>query len=303
LWYPKTTKKRGDSFLDPDISANVKFKDSFFSKLFSEPERILKLYNALSSSKYPLNTPIEITTLENVLYKDRYNDLSFVLDGRLVVLIEHQSSVNPNMLIRLLIYLAKVYDKYIKEQNVYSSKLIKIPRPEFIVLYNGTDSYPDENILKLSDAFFNLPDRYKPNGSLELTVRVLNINKGHNEAIVDESAELYGYVVIVDEIRKNKASGMSLEEAVSKAVKDCANQNILSDFLAKYGGEVITMLYTEWNLEEYVAMQKKEYAEQVAHDKAITTAKKALDKGLSLNDAADLADLPLAEVEALVVVK
>jgi predicted transposase/invertase (TIGR01784 family) len=203
------------------------------------------------------------------------------------------------MPIRLLIYLAKVYDKYIKDQNVYSSKLIKIPRPEFIVLYNATDNYPDENILKLSDAFFDLPDGYKLNESLELTVRVLNINKGHNETIVDESIELHGYVVIVDQIRKNKASGMSLEEAVAKAVKDCANQNILTDFLAKYGGEVITMLYAEWNLEEYVAVQKKEAVEQTK----LATARKLLKKGMSPEEVAEINDLPLAEVEALVIVK
>ncbi len=282
--------------MTPDIPVNPNFKDSFFTKLFSDPESILTLYNALSDSHYAPDTPIEITTLENVLYKGRYNDLSFIIDGKLVVLVEHQSSINPNMPTRLLIYLAKVYDRLIKSENIYSSRLVKIPRPEFIVLYNGTEDFPDEATLKLSDSFFELPAEHRPSGSLELTVRVLNINKGHNEAIVRESTELDGYVAIVDEIRKNKASGMTLEDAVAKAVENCIDQNVLTGFLERHGGEVINMLYAQWNLDEYVAVQKAE----AEYDKAVVTAQKALEMGVSLEQAAKLADLPLDEVKVLI---
>ncbi|MDR1674574.1 MAG: Rpn family recombination-promoting nuclease/putative transposase [Oscillospiraceae bacterium] len=278
--------------------ANTKFKDSFFTKLFSEPETILKLYNAVSGNGYPLDTPIQITTLADVFYKGRYNDLSFIIDGKLVVLIEHQSSVNPNMPIRLLLYLAKVYDRLI-QKNVYSSRLIKIPKPEFIVLYNGTETCPDESVLKLSDAFYEIPAEHKPNGSLELTAKVLNINKGHNEAVVRESTELGGYVDIVDEIRKNKESGLSLDEAVEKAVRECAGRNILSGFLERYGGEVLDMLYAEWNLEEYAAAQRYEGLLEGLLEGKLTTARKALKRGLKPIEVAEITDLPITEVEAL----
>jgi hypothetical protein len=285
--------------LNPNIPANANFKDSFFTKLFSEPESILNLYNALAGSNYAPGTPVEITTLENVLYRGRYNDLSFIIDGKLVVLVEHQASVNPNMPLRLLIYLAKVYDRHIRGRNIYSSRQVKIPRPEFIVLYNGTGDFPEEAVLKLSDLFFDLPEGHKQSGSLELTVRVLNINKGHNEAIVHESTELDGYVVMVDEIRKNRESGMSLEDAVARAVRDCAGRNILTEFLRRYGGEVINMLYTEWNWDEYIAVQRREAAEDAAKAAAKATAKKILAGGLSPEDAAEFTGRPIEEVKAL----
>ena len=277
--------------MNPNIPANTKHKDSFFTKLFSEPEKILKLYNALSQSQYPPETPIEITTLEDVFYKGRYNDLSFVIDGKLVVLIEHQSSINPNMPIRLLIYLARVYDKIVKNKDVYSTKPVKIPRPEFIVLYNGTSEHPPEKTLNLSDLFLEMPKEHKSSGELELSVRVLNINKGHNEAIVRESVELDGYVVIIDEIRKNRESGMTIEEAIAKAVKDCADRKILSDFLEKYGSEVINMLNQEWDLDEYITVQRD--------DKAVDIAKSMLQGGENPEKVAKYTNLPLERVYQL----
>ena len=298
-----------------DIRANDKYKDSFFTKLFSEPERILSLYNALSQSRYPLDTPIEITTLEDVFFKGRYNDVSFIIEGKLVVLVEQQSSINPNMPTRLMIYLGKIYDKHIKGKQIYSTQLIKIPRPEFYVLYNGTDAYPDEKILNLSDAFFDLPEGHKSSGSLELTVRVLNINKGHNEPIVQKSAELDGYVDIIDEIRKNQKSGMNLDEAVIKAVRDCKNRDILADFLEKYGGEVISMLYAEWNLDEYGTVRWEEgKAEGILEGKAkgraegraegilegiLKTAKSMLQDGDKPEKISRCTGLPLEQVYQL----
>jgi predicted transposase/invertase (TIGR01784 family) len=244
--------------VDLKTPANEKIKDSFFTKLFSEPKKILSLYNALSENNYPLDTPIEITTLNNVFFKGRYNDVSFIIDGKLVVLVEHQSSINPNMPIRMMIYLSRIYDGLVKNMDVYSTKPLQIPRPEFIVLYNGPKDYPIEKTLKLSDLFFDLPEKHRLNGDLELTVRVLNINKGQNTTIVKKSVELDGYIIVVDEIRKNKQSGMSNEEAVTKAIKDCVNQKILTDFLEKYGSEVINMLNDEFKLDEYGEIQRSD---------------------------------------------
>jgi predicted transposase/invertase (TIGR01784 family) len=281
--------------LKPNVAANANFKDSVFTKLFSETDKIIKMYNALSQSQYPLDTPIEITTLEDVFYKGRYNDLSFIVDGKIVVMVKHQSTISPNLPIRLMIYLGKVYDSCMKKQNVYSSRLIKVPRPEFIVLYNGKDDYPDESILRLSDAFFDLPEGHNSSGSLELTARVLNINKGHNQAAVQQSDELDGYVVLVDEIRKNKDSGMTLEEAVAKAVRDCADRNVLADFLEKYGSEVVNMLYAEFNVEEYGRTQREEGKTEGVLETAISMLK----EGLKPETVAKCTGVPLESVYQL----
>ena len=70
-------------------------------------------------------------------------------------LYEHQSSYNPNMPVRGLIYFAKLYQNYIDENelNVFSTVLKHMPTPRFIVFYNGTREEPDRKVLSLTDAF------------------------------------------------------------------------------------------------------------------------------------------------------
>jgi hypothetical protein len=86
--------------------------------------------------------------LEDALFNDHLNDISFVVGDTIVVLIEHQSTINPNMALRLLMYIGRIYEKIIAGRNIYSTKKIPIPHPVFIVLYNGTDPYPDEAIIR-----------------------------------------------------------------------------------------------------------------------------------------------------------
>ena len=167
------------------MSVNREYKNSLFTTLFNDAEKLLSLYNAVSGRDLPADTPVEIVTLEDILFNYRRNDVAFVLGDRIVILLEHQSSISANMPLRLLIYIARVYEKLIDNAAVYKSKLLKIPKPDFIVLYNGTDDFPDEKTLLLSDAYMDIPEDFIGfSGSLELEVRVVNINEGRNEAIV-----------------------------------------------------------------------------------------------------------------------
>ncbi|MDR2589259.1 MAG: Rpn family recombination-promoting nuclease/putative transposase, partial [Spirochaetales bacterium] len=126
------------------MRANTKYKASVFSLLFSEPALLRQLYCALAGVELPPDIPVTINTLKNVLFMDRVNDISFEIGGKLVVLIEHQSSINPNMALRLLLYITRIYEKIVESKNIYTSCLLPLPRPEFFVLYNGTAPYPDE---------------------------------------------------------------------------------------------------------------------------------------------------------------
>ena len=93
---------------------------------------MLELYNALSGSNYTPEIKIEINTLQGVLFLDAMNDISFTLDDKIVILIEHQSTICENVPLRLLSYIAKVYEKLTDKKAVYRQKLVKIPRPELI---------------------------------------------------------------------------------------------------------------------------------------------------------------------------
>jgi hypothetical protein len=86
-----------------EAKTNRKFKDSVFTLLFSEKSSLLELYNAIENTNYGCDTDIRITTLDDALFMEQINDISFVIDGKLVVLIEHQSTLNPNMPIRMLL--------------------------------------------------------------------------------------------------------------------------------------------------------------------------------------------------------
>jgi hypothetical protein len=238
------------------MPAKRKYKDSVFISLFSDKKRLLELYNAIEGTSYKNPNIININTLEGVLFPDRQNDISFTIGDKLVVLIEHQSSVNENMPLRFLIYISKVYEKIIDSDNIYKRDLIKIPTPEFIVLYNGVEKYPKEKILKLSNAFKLAGIKKAP--ELELTVRVLNINKGHNPKIEQKSKSLAGYSEFVAKVREFQSQGCSLKDSVKEAVAYCISKNILQDYLRKHSSEVVNMLYTEWKWEDAIAVAKKE---------------------------------------------
>jgi len=235
------------------MKTNRNFKDSVFTALFSDPDLLRDLYSALGGVSLPSDVPVSINTLENVLYMDLYNDISFEIGGKLVVLIEHQSSINPNMALRMLLYIARVLEKIVKGRSLYSERCISIPRPEFYVLYNGTKPYPDENVIKLSD-LFEKPQDYglseKSNPLLELEVKVININEGRNGAIVGRCKELADYSSFIAKVRAFLDEGSSLEAALKEAVKYCQKYGILKRFLEIHGSEVLSMLLTEWNLED-----------------------------------------------------
>ena len=245
------------------MGANREHKDSVFTSLFNDNESLLSLYNAISGGDLPLETPLVIATLTDVLFNKRRNDVAFALDDRVVILIEHQASINENMPMRLLIYLARVYEKLIDNDAIFKRKLLKIPKPDFIVLYNGIESFPDEKILRISDAYKEQPDSFPGvGGYLELEVRVLNINIGRNETIVKRSETLYGYVRFVGKVRENQKAGLDLASAITKAVKDCIAEGILADYLASHSSEVLNMLTNEWNDEQNREVAKQEGREE-----------------------------------------
>ena len=247
------------------MNINRNYKDSIFVKLFSDKKEIIKLYNAIKGTKYSVNkTDIDIITLENVLYMERNNDLCFTIDDKFVVLIEHQSSINDNMPLRFLLYIAREYEKLLDTDNIYKRKLIKVPTPEFIVLYNGESNYPENKKLYLSDAF-----KVKENAKLELVVEVININYDKNTNIINKCKKLkeYSYFIhLVREYIKKYKDKVKKEElikiSIEKAIKDCIEQNILKEFLKLNSSEVVNMLYTEFNIEKAQEIWTKEAFEE-----------------------------------------
>lgn len=243
--------------------ANREYKSSVFSLLFGDANRFIELYGALAGKELPNEIRVEVATLPDVLFMNRKNDVAFILDDTIVVLMEHQSTISENMCLRLLLYIARVYELIVVNENIYKELMIKIPRPEFIVLYNGTDPFPDEKALKLADVF-KTSEKPVLGSYLELSVRIVNINKGFNTEIINGSTNLKCYVEFIAMVRENLKNKMQLKDAITKAVNDCVTQGILVEFLKRNSKEVINMLTAEFDINMAKRVWQEEAAEKAA---------------------------------------
>ena len=235
------------------LSTNRNYKDTIFRMLFSDRKNLLSLYNAVSGAHYNDPGKLEIVTLENAIYMGMKNDLAFIIDTNLF-LYEHQSTYNPNMPLRDLFYISSEYQKLVDKRSLYSSVLQKIPAPQFIVFYNGTEKEKDSWVNHLSEAFENLSSDPK----LELEVLTININEGHSPELMEQCQTLREYAQYVACVRRY-AKKFELADAVEQAVDECIHKNILSEFLRKNKAEVIAMSIFEYDKEEERKLRKAEY--------------------------------------------
>ena len=241
------------------LTTHRNYKDTVFRMLFSDRKNLLSLYNAVSGAHYDDPEKLEIVTLENAIYMGMKNDLAFIIDTDLF-LYEHQSTYNPNMPLRDLFYISSEYQKLVDKKSLYSSVLQKIPAPQFIVFYNGTEKKKDSWVNHLSEAFENLSGATK----LELEVLTININEGHNSELMEQCQTLREYAQYVACVRRY-AKEFELNEAVKLAVDECIRNNILSEFLRANKSEVIAMSIFEYDKEEEERkLRKAEYEAGVA---------------------------------------
>ena len=240
--------------------ANVKrnYKDNTFCALFSEKRNLIELYNALSGSSFDMDTPVEIVTLDNTFFGDRENDLSFIIDNRWIVLAEQQSTLSPNIPLRMLVYVARQYENLVFSRDIYSRKLVKIPTPELYVFYNGPQDAPVEQEMKLSDAFMAECDKI----ALEVAVKFINVNYEKGAEILKRCKAMEGYSLLLHMIREEcKATG-KLKTAIEKCIRKCVEGGIIADFLKEHGGEVMSFLFEKLTREECEAIREADGFEE-----------------------------------------
>ncbi|MBD5393830.1 MAG: hypothetical protein HDR71_06095 [Lachnospiraceae bacterium] len=240
------------------IQRNV--KDRLFRYLFEKDrEALLDLYNALNGTQYRDSSRLEIVTIESAVYVVMKNDLAYILSGTLSMY-EHQSTYSPNLPVRFLIYLAQEYQMVIEkaEKSLYGTGQISLPTPQCIVFYNGVKEMPEERTLKLSEAFENK----KVQADVELSVRMLNINYGHNRQLMEKCKILEEYLNLVATIRDYMAVEKDIQTALNRAVDSCIENGILKEFLLKNRAEVLGMLLEEFDAEKYERTIRSEGREE-----------------------------------------
>ena len=271
-----------------DVTVNREYKSSIFAILFGSEEykqNILDLYNALADKNYTNLDDLTYTTLEDAIYISVKNDVSFLIDGNMA-LFEHQSTYNPNMPLRGLIYFSHLYQSYIEKckDSIFGSKLIKIPTPQYIVFYNGEDrKVADRKLLKLSDAFIN-EDKTK---GFEWTATMLNINIGHNKKFMEKCHIIWEYSTFIHLARKYTKELDNANAGVQKAIDECIDKNILKDFLKEKQSEVIAMCLFKFDKEKYEYTLRNEGKEEgIKEGEFKTLINLVKDKILSLQQAA-----------------
>ena len=321
----------------PQEKTNRNYKDSVFVDLFAHDinakENFISLYNALHGTNLDAKTTdVQPVMLERVLYMKYYNDVAMLIDGKIVILIEHQSTINQNMPFRFLEYIARIYEKITTKDEKFGRKLVKLPVPEFYVFYNGKDDYPTESVMKLSDAFMQLDSDSElknqfenANYPLEISVKVININVDKENSILKRCEALKEYSEFIEQVRSNIEN--NVPEPLTNAIKEAIKKGFLSDYLNRKSTEVQNMLLAEYDYNTDIAVQRKEAFDdgisigrnegiaigeergisiglsqgitQGAHQKAVETAKSMILRNISIDIVAECTGLSPEEIEKL----
>ena len=270
-------------------NANREYRDRLFKFIFGNPQNrewTLSLYNAVNGSHYTDASDIKLNTIENAVYMGMKNDVSFLIDNTMSFY-EQQSTFNPNMPMRFLIYAGMIYSKYVEENknyHRYSSVQQKAPTPKCVCFYNGTADKEDRITLSLSDTFDGKSD-------IEVKVTMININFGHNKDILDACKPLKEYAWFVDKVRSNQQTMETLEEAIDAALEELPDDSIIKSFLLANKAEVKRMCITEYDEARTFAEQREEGVLETL----VSLVKKGL---ITLAQAAEEAHMSVSEFEA-----
>lgn len=224
------------------MKENREVKSDVFSMLMENKKYALEVYNALNGSDYQDENLVEFKTLEKGISLTIRNDAAFIIDMNLNIY-EHQSTYNPNMPLRGIIYLAEILKKYLKGMNIYTKSKVYIPTPRFVVFYNGKEERPEREVLKLSDLFQKPTD----NPDIELICTVYNINPEKSQDILGSCSVLSDYTTFIEKIREYESKDN--DTPIESAIEWCIRNHILEDFLKSRKPEVLKAMTLDMTFE------------------------------------------------------
>lgn len=236
--------------------ANREYRDRLFKFIFGNPENrawTLSLYNAINGSDYTDASQIRYTTIEDAVYMNMKNDVSFLVTD-IMSFYEQQASFNPNMPMRFLIYAGMVYAKYISQTDSYhpySTAQQKAPTPRCVCFYNGEAEKEDRVVLSLRDAFDQEPD-------IDVRVTMLNVNYGRNKALMEACQPLKEYAWFVGMVRQKQMEMNDFDAAVDAALNAMPEGSALKAFMTANRAEVKRMCITEYNEVKTLADEREE---------------------------------------------
>ena len=268
-----------------------KIKDSVFTNLFQDKKYLLRLYKALHPEDGNVTEEdIKDVTIKHILVDADYNDLGFSVGGRLVILIESQSTWTLNIIIRALMYLIQTYHDFFKrtKQNLYGSKKVNMPKPELYVIFTGEKPKNPPDTISLSKDFF---DGEKI--AVDAEVKVL-----YQE---DENSIIGQYIIFCKVYNKQRKKYGQVKKAVTETIRICKDRNVLKEYLENKEQEVVDIMMTLFDDEQVLEAYAKDIDDNATHREARETAKRMIKKGkMTLEEIADyVPSLPFDELREL----
>ena len=241
-----------------EIMAKRTAKNSVFLDLFQNKSHLLRLYKTL----HPEDTTatedsLTDVTIENVLTDNLYNDLGFIVNNKLMILIEAQSTWTMNILVRVLLYMAQSYHEYFQRtsQNYYKSKKVKMPKPELYVIFTGNKGRKPDKVF-LSREFFQGEE-------IDIEVKAKVIYESNEDDIINQ------YIIFCKVFNEQtKMHGMT-RKAVTETIRICKDRNVLRDYLLKKEKEVVTIMMSLFDEEQIMRSFIKSEKYDLAKEKAI----------------------------------
>ncbi len=290
---PRILRNRGVKVQDDtkqieEVMAKRTAKNSVFLDLFQNKSYLLKLYKTL----HPEDTTatedsLTDVTITNVLTDNLYNDLGFIVNNKLMILVEAQSTWTVNILVRILLYLAQSYHEYFQRtsQDYYKSKKVKMPKPELYVIFTGNKGRKPDKI-SLSKEFFEGAD-------IDIEVKAKVIYESDTDDIINQ------YIIFCKVFNEQtKQHGMT-QKAVTETIRICKDRNVLREYLAQREKEVVTIMMSLFDEEQIM----KSFIRSERHDTERAMAEQLIRKGkMTLEEIADCVSTlsfdELKEIEA-----
>lgn len=273
-----------------------KAKDSVFTHLFSEPKYLLELYKTLHpEDTETTENDIKDVTIQNVITDNMYNDLGFFVRDTLVILLEAQSTWSPNIVIRVLLYLAQTYNNYFTEKglDLYASKKVALPKPELYVIYTG-ERKDKKSVLSLSEEFF---DGAK---DLQLDIKVKMLYGGERDII---SQYVDFAKVCNDQVQKYGYTRKTIEEIL----RICIDKDVLAQYLRERKVEIMDIMTALFNEDEvfrrYSMRVQKELMQQGVSQGQSHIVQNMYSLGKSFSEIATLTGLSEAQVRDYALLK
>ena len=271
-----------------EVMAKRTAKNSVFLDLFQNKSYLLKLYKTL----HPEDTTatedsLTDVTITNVLTDNLYNDLGFIVNNKLMILVEAQSTWTVNILARILLYLAQSYHEYFQRtsQDYYKSRKVRMPKPELYVIFTGNKGRKPDKI-SLSKEFFEGTD-------IDIEVKAKVIYESDTDDIINQ------YIIFCKVFNEQtKQHGMT-QKAVTETIRICKDRNVLREYLAQREKEFVTIMMSLFDEEQIM----KSFIRSERHDADRETAERLIKKGkMTLEDIAEcvpsLSFDELREIEA-----